>query len=267
MMENLELNWIDTVFWVVLAWSTLWGLWRGLIGGVFGIIGLVLAFLTAQKYGAHLSQPTAVLVGESAVSVAIGYVVVFMVALMAFSALTYFLRKMAKTLDLGMADKFGGFLFGVARGGVFVLILVIMLAALPMQKAKAWQESVLLPYLGAVVKHAVAMSALAEYKKYWEFDQNNRPHLNLPAAGTAKAAKVMPEGEQRQQRDQLLDDLNDEFAKQSLHHNEKLTQEALAARKKEREPTFLQALKEAMGSVFQQATCAEGECAAAPEKQ
>lgn len=263
----MELNWIDATFGVVLVWSAFWGLWRGLIGGVFGIVSLVMAFLMAQKYGAHLAHPVAVLIGESALSLAMGYVVVFMVGLMVFSALTYFLRKAARKIDLGATDKFGGFLFGVARGGLFALILVVMLSALPMQKAKAWQESLLLPHLGTMVKYAVALPALKEYKQYWQFDSKNRPRLTLPQDITGAAAHSET-SQQVQQRDDLLDELNDEFSRQSLHHNEKLTEEVLAAKKKERPSTFLQELKKAMNDIFVKATCAGDECASeTPEEK
>ncbi|MGI9296498.1 MAG: CvpA family protein, partial [Gammaproteobacteria bacterium] len=176
-MEISEINWIDGALSAVLLASTVFGLFRGLIRGVFGIASLIVAFFVARRYGEYTGRAVSSLLGESAFVFALGYVLVFVTAMLAFAALTYLIRRAAARVDLGAMDKFGGLLFGVLRGGVFGALIVAVLASLPLQKSAAWNESVLLPMFGYAMEFAVGADALGGYGRYWRFDGEHRPRL------------------------------------------------------------------------------------------
>lgn len=278
-----EINWIDGVLAVVLLLSAAFGLFRGLIRGVFGIASLVLAFFVARRFGNLAGTGITSIIGDSAFAVLLGYALTFVAAMLVFGVLTYFIRRMAEQADLGAMDKFGGLLFGLLRGGVFSILIVAVLSSLPLRKYTAWQESVLVPMFGIAVKFAATTIAPADYARYWRFDAKNRPQLvlsNVAAAAQKQDRKNKQRGEndllevedsltevkgKAQQRADLLDELNDEIAGQAVNKNASAEKNAQRLKEKLRQRTPLQAAQEAAEEILRQAACDGGECAAEDE--
>ena len=256
-MENApDINWIDGIITGMLLLSSAWGLFRGLVRGVLGILSLLASFVAAQKYGGALGAAMGALLGESVVSVVLGYVLVFLTGLMVFGIFSYFVRKVLAGADLGGADKFGGLFFGAARGGILGALFVLLLSAFPLQQAASWRESVTVPLIGGALNAALNLSPLRGYAEYLKFDSENRPRLAV-AGRIAEAGKNGGEPEQKNmekgrnaengvsppaalKRDDLLDELNDEMARQSLHNDETARQNAEEFKDKHREKSFLQ---------------------------
>ena len=263
-MENLQdINWIDGIITGALLLSSAWGLFRGLVRGVFGIVSLVASFFLAQKYGGNLGATMNALLGESLVSAVAAYVLVFLLGMLVFGTLTYFLRKAVAVADLGMLDKFGGLFFGAARGAVFGALFVLMLAAFPLQQAAAWRESVMVPFLGGVLNVAADFSFLSGAREYLKFDSQNRPRWTL-ASGKTAHPKTAAEAEAGLQRDELLDELNDEITEQSLHSNAAAKKNALALKERSRQKSFLQEINIYLKKLTGGLECGEGGCQGEP---
>ena len=257
-MENApDINWIDGIITGMLLLSSAWGLFRGLVRGVLGILSLLASFVAAQKYGGALGAAMGALLGESVVSAVLGYVLVFLTGLMVFGIFSYFVRKVLAGADLGGADKFGGLFFGAARGGILGALFVLLLSAFPLQQAASWRESVAVPLIGGALNAALNLSPLRGYAEYLKFDSENRPRLAV-AGQVAEAEKNGGEPKQKNtekgrnaengdapaalKRDDLLDELNDEMARQSLHNDETARKNAEEFKDKQREKSFLQKL-------------------------
>ena len=174
-----EVNWIDAVLSAAVLLSAAFGLFRGLIRGVFGIISVIAAFFVARQYGGNAAAGVAAFLGDSGFAFALGYALAFAAALLLFSALTYLAHRAAAKADLGATDKFGGFIFGALRGVIFGALIVIVLSFLPLQNSAAWNESALLPMFGLAIQKTVSSSELSEYGRYWRFDEEHRPRLSL----------------------------------------------------------------------------------------
>ncbi len=268
-----DMNWIDGIITGTLLLSSVWGLFRGLVQGVFGILALVASFIAAQKYGAVLGKTMVVLLGESIVSAALGYVLVFILGMLVFGALTYLARKTIARADLGMFDKFGGLVFGAVRGGILGALFVLLLAAFPLQKAAAWRESVMVPMLGGALNAAANLPPLRDYRGYLAFDSRNRPRWAIALGGeqTADADKKRSKKKRAKQtaqeqalysasqRDELLDQLNDEATAQSLHNNASARRNAVALKDELREESFLQKLSALLEQFGRDIECG-GDC-------
>lgn len=189
-MENFPgLNWIDAVLIAVLGWAAVSGLLRGLVRGVFGVLSLIFGFFAARQYGWRCGEAVGLIIGKSVFSAALGYVLVFVLAVLAFSGAAYLARKAVDIADLGGTDKFGGLLFGAANGGILGALCVVILSALPLQNAAAWRESFMVPVFGGVIKAAFYIPGLGEYREYVSFDSERRPHLELAFGGAQGAEK------------------------------------------------------------------------------
>lgn len=216
-------NWIDLLLLTVLLLSSVFGVMRGVIRGVFGIVSIVLAFYVAKLYGDVAAQQTAALLGESAFGEVLGYVLVFVVSLLVFSMLTNILRKAAEKADLGLMDRIGGLTFGALRGAVLGAMLVAMLASFPLHSSTAWQNSVMLPAYGGAIKTVLVYAGGEEY---WEFDDRNRPRLVLISALGAANDGAGESEDAEGQIDSTLDQLK-ELSGQPLEETGQATTESL----------------------------------------
>ncbi len=267
-----DMNWIDGIITGTLLLSSVWGFFRGLVRGVFGILALVASFVAAQKYGAHLGGAMAVLLGESVVSSVLGYVLVFVAGMTAFGVLTYFVRKAVAGADFGMLDKFGGLVFGAFRGVIIGALFILLLAAFPLQQAQAWRESVMVPMLGGALNAAANLAVLKDYKEHIQFDSGNRPRLSVDGAPSPKTANAecdnlfSEEGRKlineatghAQKRDDLLDELNNEMTEQSLHNNASARRNAVALKDKLRKESFMQKVGGFLGELGRGIRCGGG---------
>ncbi|MDM5147427.1 CvpA family protein [Candidatus Persebacteraceae bacterium Df01] len=238
--ENV--SWIDVLLLGVILLSTGYGLFRGLIRSIFGIVSLVLAFLIAKRYGAALVQPITVLLGETPIAIALSHVIIFVIATLLFGAFTYLVRKAATKSNLGGLDMYGGLLFGALRGGLLAMIFVVMLSALPIQNTEAWESSAMLPPIGKTIQFSLKQEVFKNYRNYWHFDEKGRPNVRLPT-GKLRLPDYSDSSQALQARDDLLDNLIEEATSQSLHNEEISKKNALLIQKKINQKSILQELQ------------------------
>lgn len=131
----------DWIFLAVLSGSLLIGAWRGLIFELLSLAGWVAAFFAAQWFAADVGQRLPVAGGEGALSYAAGFAVVFVTAVFVSGLLAWLAKKMVETIGLRPADRSMGALFGLARGGVLLVVVAVVVGLTPMRNEVWWKES------------------------------------------------------------------------------------------------------------------------------
>jgi membrane protein required for colicin V production len=189
---------------VIVAISVVIGLIRGFVVEVLSLVvwiaAVVLAFVfgpeVAGWFGASIDLPSA--------RVALGYAVVFFGVLIAGAIFVYLMRKLVQGTGLSGTDRVLGMLFGLARGAVVVVVLVLLLGFTPMPRDPWWQESRALPVFQALAGHAARFlpESLAEYVEYGlEAGAKAEAGSGTGAAGEDKAptdgAQPAPQGESK----------------------------------------------------------------------
>ena len=181
----MSANWIDAALAAVMLLSVTLATLRGFMYSAFGLAAVVVAFALALSHGGVLLNPINHALESPGISGALSHAVVFVVALVACGALGKLIRRTAHKLDLGGMDRFGGFLFGLLRGGLIAVVVVLVVGALPVENSKAWKESALTPVFGTVAFLFLGKGGMLE-TTLWEFDRKHRPSLNfsviLPSA-------------------------------------------------------------------------------------
>ena len=173
-------NWIDAVLSAVLLLSIALATFRGFMHSAITLAAVVVAFTLALAQGDILLDPLNAVFDAPGVSAALSHAVVFVAALLVFGALGKLIRKTAARLDLGGLDRFIGFLFGLLRGGLIVVVIVLVFGALPVENSKAWKESAVTPVAGTVAFLFLGKGGMLE-TNLWRFDKRNRPSLNVSA--------------------------------------------------------------------------------------
>lgn len=137
---------IDYFILAILLISAGLGLFRGLIKEVLSLIAFIAAFLGALNWGPYVAaQANQLFSFHPLLLSALAYVVVFVLILLIVGMLNVFLTTIIEKTGLGSADQVLGILFGLLRGGVIVLALVVLASYTAIKQEPWWQESQLIP--------------------------------------------------------------------------------------------------------------------------
>ena len=132
---------LDWVLLAILLVSACVGVWRGLVYEVLSLVAWALAFFVAQLFaadmGALLPMGSA---GEGSRYLA-GFAVVFLLTLVAGGLTIALVTKLISVVGLRPIDRALGGLFGLIRGLLMLMALVLVVGMTPLHKHDEWQAS------------------------------------------------------------------------------------------------------------------------------
>lgn len=138
--------WFDFVVIVVIVVSAIISVIRGFVREALSLLAWVLAIVASLKFTAQLSPWMAHKVGSDSGGAMLAFISIFAGVLVIVSIANVFIVKMLHKTALRSADRSLGALFGLVRGGLVVMVAVIILELTPAPKANWWKQSLLLPY-------------------------------------------------------------------------------------------------------------------------
>ncbi|MGG4603617.1 CvpA family protein [Alcaligenaceae bacterium 429] len=131
----------DYLLLALLGLSSILGLIRGLLKELLSLIAYIAAFLVAIWWGPSLSVLLTDYLNNDLLRTAVSYAVLFIAALLTLGLLNMMLATLIDRSGLGSADHAFGALFGLLRGVVFALLLVILAGYTELPKEPWWQEA------------------------------------------------------------------------------------------------------------------------------
>lgn len=141
----MAMNPLDWIIAIVLAYSVIRAAMRGFFREAFALAGLIIGFLLACWNYQNAAAQLRGLVTSVPLSELLGFVLIFFGTMLLAALLGKLFSKTVSAIGLGFLDRLGGALFGLVRGALFVLVLLLaMTAFLP---TGSWiQTSLLAPY-------------------------------------------------------------------------------------------------------------------------
>ena len=126
------MNYLDIIFIIIIVSCTFWGLKKGLIKVVGGIIGIFVGIYFAGLLYSQVSDWLMDLLGFSSQTAGdiLGYIVVFIVANRLFALLILILDKIFSLPIIGGINRILGGIFGLIEGVLIVSIITIVLSNL-----------------------------------------------------------------------------------------------------------------------------------------
>ena len=135
----------DLAIVVVIVASAVFGVLRGLVKEVVALAIWVAALLLGMVFSAPLGAVIADTLGPR-LQGGIGFAAVFIVVLVAGAFLQRILARLIDSTGLTGTDRTLGLLFGAARGGIVVVVALIVLRPFA-EERPWWPESQLIPPL------------------------------------------------------------------------------------------------------------------------
>lgn len=172
------MNPFDILIVVILGYSLVRGLFRGLVKEISSIIGVFGGFYAAYTYYGIFSKFLAGFIHDVSYLNIFSFLVIFCCVLIIVSILGIIIKYLLNIAFLGWVDRIGGLVFGFIKAVLIVSVLFISLTAFLPQGASFIKDSVLAPHVAWVSEKMAKvvskqmkqefMAKLGELKKTWK---------------------------------------------------------------------------------------------------
>lgn len=137
---------VDVILIVVIILSALFSLMRGFVKEAISLATWIIAIWVAATFTPKLAAELPSGIESEAVRQAIGFGILFVLTLMVGALVNVLVSQLVKKTGLSGADRIFGVIFGVLRGGLIILVFVVVGGMTPLPEADWWQSSVLLEW-------------------------------------------------------------------------------------------------------------------------
>ncbi len=135
------MTWFDYTVIAIVILSALLGWWRGLVYEILALLGWVAAYAVARLFAAGAAPLMPAALGVEAARMTAAFAVLFTGTLIIGGIVAWLLSKLVKWVGLGWMDGLLGALFGVLRGVLVVLALVLLAGLTGLPKEASWRNA------------------------------------------------------------------------------------------------------------------------------
>ncbi len=147
----------DVILLTVVGVSVVFAIWRGFVRELLSLLSWTAAFLMARAFGATAALMLPKLVTYADLRLGLGYGAVFLSSLVLFTLASMLIAKLTKVAGLSVTDRVLGMLFGLARGLLIAVILVLVGGLTMLPHLPEWREAV---FSSPLEKMALSMRPL-----------------------------------------------------------------------------------------------------------
>lgn len=137
---------VDVVVIFVIFLSALFSLIRGFVKEAISLATWIVAIWLAATFAPQLADALPSSIESEAVRQATGFGVLFVLTLMVGAIVNTLVNQVVKKTGLSGADRIFGVLFGVLRGGLIIIVFVVIGGMTPLPDTEWWQSSTLLQW-------------------------------------------------------------------------------------------------------------------------
>ena len=142
----MAIAWIDVVILALIALSAILSLFRGFVKEALALATWLVALWIAMAFYEELAQWLSQWISLQSAQKITAFSLLFICVLLLGGVVNYLAGKLVSKTGLTGTDKMLGIVFGVARGGVIVAILVLLAGLTPLPQDPWWQDSQFLGY-------------------------------------------------------------------------------------------------------------------------
>ena len=159
---------LDFIIIGIIAVSSLVSVVRGFLKEAFSLAAWVVAGIAAFMLSPRLALLVPDAIDSQTMRLGIAAVTIFIVTLLAGGMINFVIHKAAAKVGLSGTDRLLGVVFGVLRGIVIVVILIMLAGLTPIPSESWWQASVLIEYFVSVAEwmQSILPDDLARYLSY-----------------------------------------------------------------------------------------------------
>ncbi len=141
---------------------------RGLVKEILSLAGWVVALMIANLYGDALAQMLPTIIPGSVTRLIVAFLALFIGVRLLMMLLTMALDSIIKATGLSLADRGLGGLFGLARGLVIILAVVLVCGTTSIPRQAFWTEALFSP-LAETAAHTVKPFLPGDFARHVQF--------------------------------------------------------------------------------------------------
>lgn len=145
----------DYVVLFILVTSILVSVLRGLVKEVLSLVSWIVAIVVANMYGEPLARLLPNVIPGHVTRLIVAFVALLIFAKLLMMLLTMLIESVIKAGGLTIADRGLGGLFGLARGVVIVLAIVLLCGVTDIPKQAFWKNALLKPLTVAMARTVI----------------------------------------------------------------------------------------------------------------
>jgi len=138
---------LDYAVFTIIGFSVLLSVIRGLVREVLALAAGAIAFVVAWLFGGELATLMPEEIPTMELRLLAGFATVFFLVLLAMSLVAIAASQLVKSAGLSVEDRMFGAVFGLARGLLVVMALVLAAGATSLPAEPVWREAALRPLL------------------------------------------------------------------------------------------------------------------------
>ena len=142
----MTFTWVDWAIIAVVAISSLISLKRGFVKEALSLISWIVAGVVAWSFGGALSAHLETVIDTPSARVIAACAILFVATLLVFALVNFLIGELVRVTGLSGTDRLLGMVFGAARGGLLVVLLVGLVSLAPVDQDPWWQQSQLVPH-------------------------------------------------------------------------------------------------------------------------
>lgn len=119
---------------------------RGFVKEAISLTTWIIAIWLAATFAPKLAEVLPVSLESEAVRQAVSFGVLFVLTLMVGALVNMLINQIVKKTGLSGADRIFGVVFGVIRGGLIIVVFVVIGQMTPLPETDWWKTSILLQW-------------------------------------------------------------------------------------------------------------------------
>lgn len=137
--------WVDYAIAVIIGFSAVIGLVRGFIKEAFALVTWGSAIFVGVKYNAEVALLLQQSVSFPSARMALAFAILFFATLILGAIINFLLSELVNKTGLSGSDRIIGVCFGVIRGALVVVVLILLAGLTPIPNDPWWKQSLLIP--------------------------------------------------------------------------------------------------------------------------
>ncbi|HYG32411.1 MAG TPA: CvpA family protein [Methylophilaceae bacterium] len=159
----------DYVFLAIIGLSVLISIMRGFVREVLSLAGWIIAFFIARTYCLELAALLPSAIPGEPLRILAAFLILFLAVLLITSLLAIAISLLFRQVGLSWIDRLLGAFFGLARGGIIALMMVLVGGLTSLPQDARWRNAMFSAPLEAIVM-SVLMWFPADIAKHVKYD-------------------------------------------------------------------------------------------------
>ncbi|MBT8331734.1 MAG: CvpA family protein [Deltaproteobacteria bacterium] len=175
------MNPFDIFIIIIISYSIIRGLFRGLVKEVSSIIGVLGGFYAAYSYYPMVAKLLSGIIKEPSYLSILSFLIIFCGILIVISILGVVIKYLLNVAFLGWIDRICGVGFGLIKGVLIVTVIFIILTTFLSKGTPLIKKSILAPHVIWISEQMVGLvsddmkkdffTKLDEFKKAWKIQK------------------------------------------------------------------------------------------------